>query len=75
MLLCLCGAKIKYKNRLWYSPLKRIVGSFGLMEKILFSLTIYVLYLRLWENIILILSVMIISIIDTLLISNFILKK
>lgn len=51
LLVSLFGAKLKYKTRIWFSAIKKIISFFGVLCKISTFLTSLLLYINLWENV------------------------
>lgn len=66
MVFCLLGAKAQHKNRLWYSLVKRVVGSYTVYSKILFVFSSHFLYLSLSDNLALLILTLLTSVINSL---------
>ncbi len=75
MIIVLFGCKLEYKNKLWFSSVKRVIALYSGLSKVLIFLTAMLLYINLEENLAAFLIATVVSIVDGLLFGNYCFKK
>jgi hypothetical protein len=75
MVVSLFGAKLKYRNCVWFGTVKKIVSLFSLLSRLLLCLTFFLLLIAFEENLLITLLAVCISVFDALFVNNYFLRK
>ena len=75
LLFCLLIADQKHKGNIWYNTLKRVISIYPILAKVSLVLTTIVLYLNLLSNLPALFLTIIISMVSTIIMGNYHLKK